>query len=100
MLINCVQVMKNSGCEVPEHMLSMKKASRDERKKLAERAPRREPISKLVRHETYQKKRREEMIAASKKRKREGKVKNVKKKMKDVVTEENNDEEILSDELD
>merc|ERR1712142_1092876 len=35
------EVMKNSGCDVPDYMLSLKKPSRDDRKKLAAKAPKR-----------------------------------------------------------
>merc|ERR1719411_104385 len=42
------EVMKNSGCEVPSYMLTMKKGSRDDRKKLAAKAPKRDGISQYL----------------------------------------------------
>jgi len=97
------QVMRNSGCEVPDYMLGMKRASRDERKKLAAKAPKREGISTVSKYEKEQNKKKEEMIAASKKRKSEGKVKKIRSKKKKKVEEnlnlsDDDDEEILSDE--
>ena len=92
--------MRNSGCEVPDYMLTMKKASRDARKQLAAKAPKRDGISRVSKYEKEQSKRREEMISASKKRKLEGRVKKVKKKRKETVPDEDDDEEILSDDLD
>ena len=95
-----LQVMRNSGCEVPDYMLGMKKASRDERKKLEAKAPKREGISTVSKYEKEQNKKKEEMIAASKKRKSEGKVKKIRSKKKKKVEENlsDDDEEILSDE--
>ena len=74
--------MRNSGCEVPDYMLSAKKTSRDERRKLATKAPKRDGISRVSKYEKEQTRKKEEMVAASKKRKLEGKVKKNKKRKK------------------
>ena len=91
--------MRNSGCEVPDYMLSLKKVNRDERKKLAQKAPKRDAISRVSKYEKEQTKKKGEIIAASKKRKSEGKVRNPKKKKQAGISEENDDmdEEIESD---
>ena len=80
-------------------MLSLKKVNRDERKKLAQKAPKRDAISRVSKYEKEQTKKKGEIIAASKKRKSEGKVRNPKKKKKAGISEENDDmdEEIESD---
>jgi len=65
------QVMRNSGCEVPEYMLHLKKPSRDDKRKLAERAPKRDGIRKESKYEKEERKKKEDMIAASRKRKRD-----------------------------
>lgn len=94
--------MRNSGCEVPDYMLGLKKANRDERKKLAVQAPKREGISTVSKYEKEQNKKKEEMIAASKKRKLEGKVRKIrskkKKQVKETFNKSDDDEEIFSDE--
>ena len=78
--------MRNSGCEVPDYMLSLKKANQDERKKLMAKAPKLSGISTVSKYEKEQNKKKEDMIAASKKRKSEGKVKKVKNKKMKLVT--------------
>ena len=89
--------MKNSGCEVPSYMLTMKKGSRDDRKKLAARAPKRDGISQISKYEKEEIRKKEEMIAASKKRKLEGKSKKVKKRKKIVPANIQEDSDVLSD---
>merc|ERR1712025_597327 len=71
LLRTIAQVMRNSGCEVPEYMLHLKKPSRDDKKKLAERAPKRDGISTVSKYEKDERKKKEDMIAASRERKRE-----------------------------
>ena len=83
--------MRNSGCDVPDYMLSLKKPSRDDRKKLAAKAPKRDGISQISKYEKEENRKREEMIAASKKRKLAGKTK--KNKKKKLRTSSNNVEE-------
>jgi len=63
------QVVKNSGCEVPEYMLHLKKPGRDERKKLAESAPKRDGITTESKYDQEKREKRESIISASKKRK-------------------------------
>jgi len=97
-LRNIAQVMRNSGCEVPDYMLSLKKANRDDRKKLMAKAPKRSGISTVSKYEKEQNKKKEDMIAASKKRKLEGKVKKVKNKKMKLVTATSEMEDEFSDE--
>ena len=92
--------MRNSGCEVPDYMLSAKKTSRDERRKLATKAPKRDGISRVSKYEKEQTRKREEMVAASKKRKLEGKVKKNKKRKKQLqqnVADEISDDNSIDD---
>ena len=89
--------MKNSGCEVPSYMLTMKKGSRDERKKLAVKAPRRDGISQISKYEKEEIRKKEEMIAASKKRKLAGKSKKVKKMKMNIPANIQEDSDDSSD---
>ena len=92
--------MRNSGCEVPDYMLSAKKTSRDERRKLATKAPKRDGISRVSKYEKEQTRKKEEMVAASKKRKLEGKVKKNKKRKKQLqqnVADEISDDNSIDD---
>ena len=89
--------MKNSGCEVPSYMLNMKKGSRDERKKLAAKAPKRDGISQISKYEKEEIRKKEEIIAASKKRKLEGRSKIGKKKKMTIPANIQDDSEELSD---
>lgn len=65
------QVMRNSGCEVPEYMLHLKKPNRDDKRQLLERAPKRDGIRKESSYEKEGRKKKEDMISASRKRKQE-----------------------------
>merc|ERR1719474_983596 len=67
-LKSIAQVMRNSGCDVPEYMLHLK-TSRDAKKKLEKTALKRDSISRESRYDRVSKKKRDEMIKASKKRK-------------------------------
>ena len=78
-------------------MLTMKKGSRDDRKKLAAKAPKRDGISQISKYEKEQIRKKEEMVAASKKRKVAGKPKNVKKKKISIPTNIQEDSDDLSD---
>jgi len=69
LLHSIATVMKNSGCEVPDYMMGLK-TSRDRKKELAKRAPRREGVTKEGAYLKQEKRRREEMVAGSKRRKR------------------------------
>uniref|UniRef100_A0A1B6MTW2 Probable ATP-dependent RNA helicase DDX52 n=1 Tax=Graphocephala atropunctata TaxID=36148 RepID=A0A1B6MTW2_9HEMI len=62
-------VMKDSGCEVPEYILTLKKTSKRERRKLEQRAPERKPISTLPSYVKYRKNRLKSKIESTKKRK-------------------------------
>lgn len=44
-------MLRESGCEVPEYMLTMKKASKRARRKLESHAPYRESISSVPAYE-------------------------------------------------
>ncbi|XP_046386753.1 probable ATP-dependent RNA helicase DDX52 [Ischnura elegans] len=50
-LRSIAQVLRDSGCYVPDYMLRMKKASRDERRQLEQKAPKRDRISTKPLHE-------------------------------------------------
>jgi len=63
------QVMRNSGCEVPEYMLHMKKPTRDKRKDLEKRAPKREGIATESQYDKNKRMKLQQMVTASKKRK-------------------------------
>jgi ATP-dependent RNA helicase DDX52/ROK1 len=66
-----VNVMRQSGCEVPQWMLDLKSANQKQKKSLKRKAPERQDI-KIVAGSTFGRKeanRRREMIEASKKRK-------------------------------
>ena len=93
--------MRNSGCDVPDYMLSAKKTSRDERRKLATKAPKRDGISRVSKYEKEQTRKKEEMVAASKKRKLEGKVKKNKRRKKQLeqqdVAEDFSDDNSIDD---
>ena len=81
-------------------MLSAKKTSRDERRKLATKAPKRDGISRVSKYEKEQTRKKEEMVAASKKRKLEGKVKKNKKRKKQLqqnVADEISDDNSIDD---
>ena len=78
-------------------MLTMKKGSRDERKKLAAKAPRRDGISQISKYEKEEIRKKEEMIAASKKRKLAGKSKKVKKKKMNIPANIQEDSDDSSD---
>ena len=89
--------MRNSGCDVPGYMLTIKKTSRDDRKKLAAKAPKRDGISQVSKYEKEEMRKKEEMIAASKKRKLEGKSKKIKRKKVKMTANIREDSDELSD---
>ncbi|KAK7871278.1 hypothetical protein R5R35_007560 [Gryllus longicercus] len=45
-LRSIVHVMRDSGCDVPEYLIKLKKSNKKARKQFAERAPKRDPIFK------------------------------------------------------
>jgi ATP-dependent RNA helicase DDX52/ROK1 len=46
-LFSIAHVLRDSGCEVPDYMVTMKKASKRARRKLESQAPNRESISSV-----------------------------------------------------
>ena len=78
-------------------MLSLKKPSRDERKKLAAKAPKRDGISQISKYEKEEIRKKEEMIAASKKRKLEGTSKKVNRKKMKKSNDAEDESDVLSD---
>ncbi|XP_046450011.1 probable ATP-dependent RNA helicase DDX52 [Daphnia pulex] len=65
-------VMRNSGCEVPEYMLQMKKTSRSDAKKMARKVPTRKSISTEPLPDKIKRKKRERIIANVRKNKQNG----------------------------
>ncbi len=64
--------MRNSGCEVPEYMLQMKKTSRSDAKKMARKVPTRKSISTELLPDKIKRKKRERIIANVRKNKQNG----------------------------
>jgi len=74
-LKSVVNVMRQSGCEVPQWMLDLKNANQKQKKSLKRKAPERQDI-KVVAGSTFGRKeanKRRDMIQASKKRREESK---------------------------
>ncbi|XP_023330370.1 probable ATP-dependent RNA helicase DDX52 [Eurytemora carolleeae] len=67
-LKSIAQVMRNSGCEVPEYMLLLK-TSRDVKKQIENNAPKRDSISRESKFDKARRLKRNDMVKASKKRK-------------------------------
>ena len=65
-------VMRNSGCEVPEYMLQMKKTSKSDAKKMAKKIPTRKSISTEPLPDKIKRKKRERIIANVRKSKQNG----------------------------
>merc|ERR1712037_1039124 len=61
-------VMTNSGCPVPEYMMGLK-TSRDKKRELSARAPKRDGIGRESKWEKQETLKKKEMIASSKRRK-------------------------------
>jgi len=68
LLRSIATVMANSGCPVPEYMMGLK-TSRDKKRDLSARAPKRDGISKESKWEKQEAAKKKEMIASSKRRK-------------------------------
>uniref|UniRef100_A0A1B6FC57 Probable ATP-dependent RNA helicase DDX52 n=1 Tax=Cuerna arida TaxID=1464854 RepID=A0A1B6FC57_9HEMI len=62
-------VMKESGCEVPEYIMNMKKTSKRERRKMEQRAPKRKSISTQPSYVKFKNNRLKSKIESTKKRK-------------------------------
>ncbi|KAL9982085.1 hypothetical protein ACROYT_G010879 [Oculina patagonica] len=69
-LRSIANVMKSSGCEIPEWMLKLKKPSRKSRKKLSKTPPSRSAIKTVSKYDSQKAKRKRELIEASKKKKK------------------------------
>ncbi|XP_069683792.1 probable ATP-dependent RNA helicase DDX52 isoform X1 [Periplaneta americana] len=65
-LRSIAHVLRESGCEVPEYMLTMKKASKRARRKLEQRAPQRESISTIPSYQIEKTKKLKRKIQESK----------------------------------
>ncbi|PNF22363.1 hypothetical protein B7P43_G17503 [Cryptotermes secundus] len=65
-LRSIAHVLQESGCEVPEYMLRMKKASKSARRKLESRAPNRESISSVPGYQIEKVRKLKRKIQASK----------------------------------
>ncbi|TRY63096.1 hypothetical protein TCAL_02027, partial [Tigriopus californicus] len=70
LLRSIATIIKESGGEVPDYMLKIKKASRQEKRKLAKHAVERESIKRESKFDRSQRIKKEAMIEASKRRKR------------------------------
>ncbi|KAJ3130171.1 RNA-dependent ATPase rok1 [Nowakowskiella sp. JEL0407] len=68
-LKSVVNVMRSSGCDVPEWMLSLKKPSKMIKKELKKKAPERKSISTVSGYDKSKTHKKKQMIEASKKRK-------------------------------
>lgn len=65
-LRSIAHVLQESGCEVPEYMLTMKKASKSARRKLESRAPKRESICSVPGYQIEKVRKLKRKIQASK----------------------------------
>lgn len=74
-LRSIAQIMRNSGCVIPDYMLAMKKVSKRERRKMEKSSSKRDDISTGLSFELNQRKKRKDMIAGSKARMISGKPK-------------------------
>ena len=72
LLRSVAQIIKNSGGEVPDYMLKMKKATRQEKRYLAKHAVNRETISRESKYDRERRERLQRSIAKTKKLKLEG----------------------------
>ncbi|CAG8649975.1 6120_t:CDS:2, partial [Paraglomus brasilianum] len=68
-LKSIVNVIKESGCEVPDWMLQLKNPSQDSKKKLRRKPIERKSINTRSKYDLFKIKHKRELIEASKKRK-------------------------------
>lgn len=68
-LRSIANVMRSSGCEIPDWMLKLKKPSRKIRKKLSKNPPSRSPIKTVSKYDIEKAKRKRDIKEASKKKK-------------------------------
>ncbi|XP_020627483.1 probable ATP-dependent RNA helicase DDX52 isoform X2 [Orbicella faveolata] len=73
-LRSIANVMKSSGCEIPDWMLKLKKPGRKSRKKLSKTPPLRSAIKTVSKYDSQKAKRKRELIEASKKKKKKMKL--------------------------
>lgn len=76
-LRSIANVMKSSGCEIPEWMLKLKKPGRKSRKKLSKTPPSRSAIKTVSKYDSQKAKRKRELIEASKKKKKKMKLSSI-----------------------
>ena len=70
LLRSVATLVKSSGGEVPDYMLKLKKASRQEKRQIAKRAVAREDIREESKYDKERRVKKEQMIEGSKRRKR------------------------------
>ena len=86
LLRSIAQIVKDSGSPVPEYMLKLKKATRQEKRKLAKNALKRETISTESKYDKDKRLKLEAMVRGSKNRKKKAEER---KKRKQTVANEN-----------
>jgi len=69
-LRSIANVMKSSGCEIPDWMMKLKKPGRKSRKKLSKQPPTRSTIKTVSKYDSQKAKRKRKLIEASKKKKK------------------------------
>lgn len=74
LLRSVAQIIKTSGGEVPEYMLKMKKATKQEKRYLAKHEVKRERISRESKYDREKRERRQRAIETTKRIKKEGKL--------------------------
>jgi len=81
-LRSIANVMKSSGCEIPEWMMKIKKPDRHDKQKLAKGPIQRQAIKTAAKYDIEKSKQRKHMIDASKQRKVDGRKKKDRSKKK------------------
>jgi len=74
LLRSVAQIIKTSGGEVPEYMLKMKKATKQEKRYLAKNEVKRERISRESKYDREKRERKQRAIEKTKRLKKEGKL--------------------------
>jgi len=82
LLRSIAHIVKGSGGVVPDYMLKLKKASRQEKRKLAKSAVKRQPISTESLYDKEKREKLDAMIKGSKNRKRKAEQRSVDRKLK------------------
>ncbi|CAH3139234.1 unnamed protein product [Porites lobata] len=72
-LRSIANVMKNSGCEIADWMMELKKPSRKSKMKLLHKPPSRSPIKTLSKYDSQKAKRKRDFVESSKVEKKKGK---------------------------